>query len=148
MSAEANQLGMRAYIVFDKVPAGHVTHHVECQRNAPHIRAGETIVVDSSDREPIHGEVFLFQYSSGPRGVSQTMIRRHREVLQDDGTRAEEDLWWTCPLNRPQAGETIDDWIKARRQLYLSDGPCRAEVLRKKIVGRVVGIYLKAQVTA
>lgn len=114
----------RALDVLSTVPAGFIVNRERDDTNAPHIRAGERIIADPADREPIHGELFLIEWSGGRRDVMQTVLRRETGMVQLDGSRRDEDLWTLTGLG-----------------FCLSEGPMRDAYLRTKIVGRVIGLY-------
>ena len=66
---------LRALEIFNTVPPGCTIHPAVDQSNAPHVRAGEFVVVDLSDCEPVHGELFLLRQSG--REVIMLMLYLH-----------------------------------------------------------------------
>jgi hypothetical protein len=82
-------------------------------------------VIDTTDRELQAGELYIIQYDSGDR-------RRH--VVQIRSTRSG---WWAGDL----AGFRQTDEKIFGRPVFagVSDGPYTPGLLKKKLVGRVVG---------
>lgn len=128
----ADQPELRSYIVYDRLPAGHIAHTMLSTEVMPHIRPGERAVIDLSQREPVGGDLFLIEYQSGP-------VDRRRHVVE---TYYHEKMggWVVGPLERRRivtlAGAPDPD-IPAVRWV---DGPYRPGCLAEKLVGRVVGI--------
>src|ERR1700719_3914213 len=50
---------LRALTLFDHVPEGCILQPVTDDDSAPHLRVGEFAIVDTTDTEPQHGEVYL-----------------------------------------------------------------------------------------
>jgi len=120
------QLEYRALEMMPSVPQGCMLFPVMDDRSYPHLRLGEIAVVDTTDREPQHGEVFVIQWSSGRRCITQLLNRGvHFSDSQDD--------WWTSPLTQRQS-------IPVMGELRMVDGPRSKEGMRKSLVGRVVGL--------
>jgi hypothetical protein len=116
---------IRALTIFESLPPGHNTLLIADDASAPHLKVGEYAVIDMTDREPQAGELFVIQYDSGDR-------RRH--IVQ---IRSTPSGWWASDL----AGYRQTD-----EKLYgipvfagMSDGPYTPSLLKKKLLGRVVG---------
>jgi hypothetical protein len=110
-----------------------MTFKVEDDGSEPHLKRGEYAVVDTTDRELQHGELYVIQHQSGnrPRRIVQVKARRLSPKQQ---------AWWCSdlrgfrPVGIPTAGSGgIPEYTG------VSDGPYRAEGLIPKLVGRVVG---------
>lgn len=56
MNAVARQPDLRALMMFDTLPAGCIAHLVNDAHSMPHIRPGEFVVVDTTDRQVRHLE--------------------------------------------------------------------------------------------
>jgi hypothetical protein len=54
------------------------------QRQRPHLRRGEYAVIDTSDRDLQHGELYLDQSNSGPRRRSIVQAKIDRTAIADD----------------------------------------------------------------
>jgi hypothetical protein len=128
---------IRALTLLDAVPAGCILHLVADDDSAPHLRAGEFAIVDTTDTEPQHGEVYLVRWSHGGPSLRQLLARSHT----CDG-QSYVGFWTRC-LNfepyredRTQAGR-----IRLISHRSMADGPRLADVIQKSLIGRVVGIY-------
>ena len=60
------QPGLRSFIVYDALPAGHAAYPVMDNRNEPHLHVGDIVVVDPNDTMPSDGELFLMEWKSAP----------------------------------------------------------------------------------
>lgn len=132
-----HQPELRALTLYDRLPPGYATFLVTEDGSEPHLTAGEDAVIDQSDRELQHGEVYLIQSHSGHR-------RRYLRVARSSycnitGPDAEESLvWWLNDLR---------GWRNTGKRVHgvplfagLTDGPYVAETLQQRhIAGRVVG---------
>ncbi|WP_185982845.1 hypothetical protein [Aureimonas mangrovi] len=96
-------------------------------KDAPHIRAGEWVVVDPNDREAVKGELFLVQWSGGRRSVMQTTSRIVERCWNSRGEEFRNKEFWTLR--------------SIGHALSLSDGPLHPDHLRDIIVGRVIGLF-------
>ncbi len=132
---------LRALPTLDALPTGAIAHPVADTTAAPHLLPGEFAVVDTTDREPIHGELYVIRYSSpltdsGFRDrVIEACRRPYRSPEEADGWR-----WWACPYIRPRSGPELEAWADAGRPFGLSEGPFKPGAMEAKLVGRVVGV--------
>jgi hypothetical protein len=122
----------RALTLFDAAPEGHILWPVQDESADPHLKPGEYGVIDTADRQPVAGELFLIEWNSGRRSYVQTNVRRF----------GGDPVWMTDPLNRPRGAEELQRWLRERRPIYTSDGPYPVEYLACKLVGRVVGVVI------
>ncbi len=60
----ASALVLRALPTLDALPAGAIAHPVADTTAAPHLLPGDFAVVDTADREPTHGELYVIRYTS------------------------------------------------------------------------------------
>ena len=120
---------IRALTILDAVPAGCRVLTVRDDRHTPHLRAGEVAVIDPSDCDPVHGELFAVQYGSGPT-VMQTVWR----------TTGKLTAWWCISLDDPKSWAECEARMNAGRVLHMADGPYRPGGLEEKILGRVIGL--------
>jgi hypothetical protein len=118
----------RALEVITQVPEGCMLFPVMDDNSDPHLRRGEIAVVDTADREPQHGEVYVIQWSSGHRCITQLVGPGFTGF-----SPAEKDHWWTGPLTRRES-------VPGHGDLRMIDGPRSKEAMRKALVGRVVGL--------
>lgn len=142
MTALALQPEYRALMMFDRLPVGCIAHLVTDSYSQPHIRAGEWVVVDTADRAPRLGEVYLIQWLNGRRSICQV---RQGKSLPD---LPRPDLWFVGGLSNPQGPAAIkaalDVTLKTGTSaLGWSDGPFRigSGHLEGKLVGSVIGLY-------
>lgn len=125
---------LRALMALDHVPAGSMLVPVVDDDSEPHLRAGEFAVVDLDDVEPQHGELYLIRFNARP-AIQQLVAKSHRHG--DDSFVG----FWTRCLNFERYSSEAGVFISHRT---MSDGPRRADEMRKAIVGRVIGYYSPA----
>jgi len=138
---------LRALTMFDHIPAGCILQPVANDDSAPHIRAGEFAVIDTTDTNPQHGEVYLIQWLSGRTSIVQLMSRpfNHPEQGMLIG-------WWTRCLNFIPYDEAL---AEAQRRSpgaipfishrSMADGPRLADEIQQSLIGRVIGVYKAAE---
>ncbi len=119
---------LRALDVLDVVPAGCVAVVDDTGLCEPHIRIGEFAIADTTDRDPIKGEIFAIRWKEGGR-ISILQAR----VMECDIGDGPQPTWWVGPMPGARIAAT-------------SEGPFSDnEHLKSKIVGRIVGV-MAAQV--
>jgi len=121
------QPGLRSFIIYDDVPEGCLVHEMADDTSAPHLHENEFIVVDPSDCDPVHGDMFLAQWSTGRR--------QPVECIWSKGWGG----WMLAPI-KPQDMIRVSDG-KTMGQLRMMDGPYKAGVPLRCFVGKIVGIY-------
>jgi hypothetical protein len=140
---------LRALTMYDHIPAGCFLQPVTNDDSAPHIRAGEFAVIDTTDTVPQHGEVYLIRWLSGKTSIVQLMSRpfNHPEQGMLVG-------WWTRCLNfEPYDAALAEARRKAPGAIpfishrSMADGPRPADVIQQALIGRVIGVYEAAQET-
>ena len=120
---------IRALEVFSTVPAGHTLHPQRDDAHAPHIRAGEFAVIDPTDREPEHGELFLIEFGrnshAGPRAtIMQTWCKWYEYIGQPRKSPDEPVVmgpgyaWMMLPLNRCRSAEEAMARIRRGLPVY------------------------------
>lgn len=116
---------IRALAIFDSLPRNHRTLLIEDDASAPHLKAGECAVIDTTDRELQAGELYVIRYDSGDR---------RRYIVQ---IRSTASGWWAGDL----AGyrQTNAKIFGVPVLAGVSDGPYTPGLLKKKLLGRVVG---------
>jgi hypothetical protein len=82
--------------------------------NAPRIEPGESAVINTGDREPMDGRLFLVRWNDGRRSI--VVLRAVAE--------SEPPMWEAGFLNDPT-----------------THGPWTAEEASSRIIGRVTGIF-------
>lgn len=121
-----------------KVPARYIVHAASDNSNAPLIRHGEIVVVDTGGAcvtggwYPTEGGLFLIEYCSPPLSCER-YARRSRSIVQTFTDRR--GRWWAGSLRRGVQG----------RAIICADGPYSDEnALADKLIGRVIGLYRSA----
>jgi hypothetical protein len=126
---------LRALPLFDDVRASQILHPIMDEASAPHLRPGEFAVIDTEDRTPVNGELFLIEWTGGRRAIVETCLRA--SWPRPDGTIP----WCAGAYNRPRSLEDLDRWRRLGRPLVSVDGPYSEEHLASKLVGRLVGVF-------
>jgi hypothetical protein len=139
LSSGAHQPGLRALTVIDTLPQGHVTFLVTEDGAEPHLRRNEYAVIDTTDREPQHGELYLTQSQGGVRRRYIVHATRSFANITGPGA-ADSEVWWLGDLRGFR--QTREEIGNIPIMAGLSDGPLRAENLQSKFIGRVVGVAL------
>lgn len=129
----------RALLLFADLPAGCIAHPVTDHHLAPHLRPGEFAIIDSADREPVNGELFLVAWMGrpGPDGKEDGALC---QVYRRDGS------WLVGSLRRHRSRAKVERMIREGRYdaLGWSNGPYCDGALERQIRGRVVGILAPA----
>jgi hypothetical protein len=123
------------------LPPDHKTFRVGDDGSDPHLHEGEYAVIDTTDRELQHGELYVIQYENGRR--SRHISQATAERMNTTGEHAEPSLVW---FMRDLRGfrKTNDSMGGIPIFAGLSDGPYRTERLQSKLIGRVVGVAFSA----
>jgi hypothetical protein len=119
----------RALEQMTHIPAGCALFPVMDDDSDPHLRWGEIAIVDTADREPQHGEVYVIQWSSGRRCITQLIGPGFSGF-----SPPEKDHWWTGAL-------THREYVPGHGELRMIDGPRSKASVRKDLIGRVIGIF-------
>lgn len=125
----------RALTQFEKLAPNHETFLVVDDGSEPHLRKSEYAVIDTSDREPAHGELYLIQFSEHtPRYIKQLK----RDYLNITAPGAElSEVWWVCELRGFR--KTTERSHGVPIFAGLSEGPYQTANVGKILIGRVVG---------
>jgi hypothetical protein len=68
--------GPRAFPVMSEMPVGHTTVYIDDDRHWPHLKPGESALVDTTDREIVFGEVYVVRQSRGPCALADLQALR------------------------------------------------------------------------
>lgn len=133
------------YPVYDRTPDGCIVHLIGDDDSFPILRAGDFVVVDKSQREPDHAELFLMEYARRHGEKERKIVQLNKRRMNWSGKPAN-DGWWAVAYNRPRTKEQAEALVAARGVIRCADGPYCGdgegyEYLKSKIVGRVVGIF-------
>jgi hypothetical protein len=126
----------RALPIYDDAPSGHTLFRVEDGRHEPHLHDGEWVVVDTTAREIVWGELYLVLQSRGPIlwQINRFKAEPHGRVGDGSGRACA----MLSPLNKPRL--LPDGSLDTRHSVHLSDGPICVDYLEGNLLGRVVGI--------
>lgn len=128
------QPGLRSFIVYDQIRESDLVFEVTGEEADPHLQPGDFALVDTTDREPNQGELFLVEFMNGRRQICETVERFGCYV--QNGVSEEKNLWWLrWKMNIRSLSGAVND-----RATY-ADGPYDTTQVTGKIVGKVVGIY-------
>lgn len=150
-----HQPELRALMVFNDVPPGHMTYEVPDDTFAPHLQQGEFAVIDLSDHEPWDRELFLISFAS-PRtraGLAWRIVQMRGKkefrspdeafVLHSEPGSVPATCWTACFWIPP------DDPAERCRLLRAgmsgtSNGPYTTAYAAECLVGRIVGVFVPA----
>jgi hypothetical protein len=138
---------IRALTMYDHVPGGCILQPVTDDDNAPHLRAGEFAIVDTTDTEPQHGELYLVRFRKRARWpkpfeevcyIQQVIATQHR--YRDETFIG---FWTQCLNFEPycEIGQRRPGLVPEISHRSMADGPRIANEIQKALIGRVVGIY-------
>jgi hypothetical protein len=127
----------RALTPFESLPPNHRTFMVDDDGSEPHLHRGEYAVVDTSDQEPAHGELYLIKSRSPVSDVSYIKQITSSQCNITGPGAADSQVWWICDLRGFR--ETNERIHGVRLMAGLSDGPYETESLKSVVIGRVVG---------
>jgi hypothetical protein len=114
------QSSLRALTLFETLPPGHKTFHVPDDGSSPHHKEQEFAVIDTTDREPQHGELFLKASSLGRRSRSIVQVRAGMcQISRTEitGTEPETKVWWLSVSANRRHGRHSDICRHDRRPL-------------------------------
>jgi hypothetical protein len=125
----------RALTPFDGLTIGLRTFRISTDLLEPHLRAGEYAVVDPSDREIQHGELYLIQWQQGRREVLQVTS----DELKFCGQPGPSPCWWLWIIPKEGDGPFgLPDGCGTADGPYRDDEQGRAH-LQSQMLGRVIG---------
>lgn len=117
----------RALMMFDQLPPGCIAFPCTDESSLPHIRPGEFVVVDTTDRTPRHGELYVIAFGKERRHRHICMARRRIKRWHPD--KPEEPTWHVGAI-------VNDDWQRARARLQeagLPDQQLNAALLTQHV---------------
>ncbi len=142
---QPQQPDLRAFVVYDRLPAGCTAYPVTDNRNAPHLRVGDIAVIDPSDRDPAAGELFVIDRGEDSSGIVETWRMSLRASSGPGGSIIDTTGWMVAPTNRARSHAEREDRMKRGVHVGWVDGPYATEgvnagYLKQRLRGRVVGI--------
>ncbi len=126
------QPGLRSFIVYSRAPDGTFVREVLDDANEPHLREGDFVAIDPADREPIVGELYLFESTSYRQDDPGRL--KIIQATWNDGWKG----WMIAATNRLFDIPSVNGVVMEKIRFF--DGPYTDEMLSQKIIGRVVGI--------
>jgi len=124
--APAMQPGLKPFIVYDQVPAGLAAYPVTNNHHAPLLRAGDWVIYDPTDREAVHGELYVLRWQSGDRIPQVVEVGLQKE-----------DRWAVGARHR---GVNAKELVFGNIGEIVGDSGYRAAQLTERFLGRVVGL--------
>lgn len=118
----APQPGLRTHLAYDQLPSASRAHEVTSNIVAPHLRAGDVVICDPSNREPMHGERLVVQATSSDR----------RDVVEVSLEPGGWCLIWQATVASAGGGSS--------ERVHWCDGPYLPGGLQQRLRGRVIGI--------
>jgi hypothetical protein len=108
------------------------TFYVRTDGSELDLKHGKYAMIDTTDTEPVHGELFVVQHRAASVGGGSCRLPRPCP----DQLPGLQRVFWTGDLRGNRKAGTVDGL-----KLFegLSDGPYQPEDLRGELVGRVVG---------
>ncbi len=131
--------GPRAYPITSDMPAGHTVVYVDDDRHWPHLKSGEYVLIDTTDRAIVFGELYLLRQHRGPM-IWQ--ICKTPAIYQEVPGSPDRPTAFMRPLNNPPPRKLANGtWDIAG--CHFSDGPIYMDALVVRIIGRVVGLFVE-----
>ncbi len=142
---QPQQPDLRAFVVYDRLPAGCTAYHVTDTKNAPHLRPGDVAIIDPGDCEPAAGELFVIKWGSGVCDIVETIYSPGRYSSGPNGEVIDTVCWKVGASNRARSFEDAQDRLARGQHVGWVDGPYATEganagALNEKLRGRVIGI--------
>ena len=142
------QPNLRAFVVFNELPAGCIAFPIVNEHSDPLLRPGDIAVIDTNDRRADH-DLFLIEWGrNSPCGPTRYLVELF-PVHGLFGSPARECMKWKAgAYARPRTAEAAYAAIVngSRKCSTFVDGPYDAEdqengwYLPSLLIGRVVGI--------
>lgn len=132
--------------VYRTLPPHCIAFEVTDRHSLPFIEPGEVVVVDTEDRTPRVGDIYVIEWIGGRRNVSQA--RHSAAAWQKAGC----DLRWHVGSMRTTAPAEFEGWLAAAAEANRkgmvpqwcggwAEGPFSFDHLQSKLVGAVIGLY-------
>lgn len=131
-------------LVLSRAPKGTFLHCVADDSAEPAFHAGEWLVIDPSQTEPVEREPVLIEWSNGHRAVVQigsSVLGEGKWIIRDLATPhdpAERNAYYRRWFASTNAGHNPPP-------LRTCTGPIGTDHLQEKIVGRVIGVFRSSE---
>ncbi|MEJ5087125.1 hypothetical protein [Brucella pseudogrignonensis] len=130
--AIVHQPELRALMMLDSLPEGCVLFPCTDESSWPHIRPGEFAVIDTTQRLPVHGELYLIKFGERKDQHHICMVRK------------KSDIQWSCK-ELPSDGWTVgsarnDEMQRIRQELERlhSDGMSRQQFISQMMLAQKI----------
>ena len=140
------QPSLRSFVVFDEVPTRCIPFLVTDRRSEPLLRPGDTVLIDTTDRGPVEGDLSLIRWNDGTTSLVETFSRHGTYGSGPNGEMITTRCWYVGAYNRARTEAEMRRAVSEGSMRWgMVDGPFATEgrnagVLAEKLVGRVVGI--------
>ncbi|WP_298090043.1 S24/S26 family peptidase [uncultured Sphingomonas sp.] len=140
MCSTPQQPGLRSFIIYDDLPAGCIAFQVPDDSSAPHLHAGEFVVIDPADRDPAEGELFAITWKSNIQQDWQIVQMDLREGRYGRNGMMRNDTMWFVGAPAPQAMMSLAG-RPVGPALRRCSGPYDDDYLRDIAHGRIIGLF-------
>lgn len=138
--------------VYRTLPPHCIAFEVTDRHSLPFIEPGEVVVVDTEDRTPRVGDIYVIEWIGGRRNVCQA--RHSATPWQKDG----QETRWHVGSMRTTTPAEFEEWLAASKEAIRKDmtpqwcggwaeGPFDRDYLESKLVGAVIGLYKPSRET-
>ena len=124
---------LRALEMMRSVPEGCIAFPICDDSTEPHLKPGEFAIVDTNDRDPVVGELYVIER----KWRSET--ERRREIVQV--CRFAKSVFADGSSALYVGSYVPDQYIRGIGKTRMLDGGYPAESLKQLLIGRVVGIH-------
>ncbi|NRF12611.1 S24 family peptidase [Agrobacterium pusense] len=134
--------------IYRTLPPHCIAFEVADRHSLPFIAPGEVVVIDTEDRTPRVGDIYVIEWTGGRRNVCQA---RHSAAAWQ---KAGSDPRWHVGSMRTTTPAEFEDWVAAANEAIgkgkgmvpqwcggWAEGPFTLYHLESKLVGAVVGLY-------
>lgn len=132
---------LRAFPIVSRLEAGSALHRITDDAHEPHLKAGEWAVIDTADREPQFGELFLFAPGLIFSDLSLRLVRRPPAGVQ---IQSDEPCAWLTSLQVARSPAEAWQMLAEGRTVH-TDGPIPLSIMAPAVIGRCVAIYQAAR---
>jgi len=130
--------------IYRTLPPHCIAFEVADRHSLPFIEPGEVVVIDTEDRTPRVGDIYVIEWIGGRRNVCQA---RH-----STWQKAGEEPRWHVGSMRTTTPAEFEGWLAAAAEANRkgavpqwcggwAEGPFSFEYLESKLVGAVIGLY-------
>ncbi|MBB4407068.1 helix-turn-helix transcriptional regulator [Agrobacterium radiobacter] len=137
--------------VYRTLPPHCIAFEVTDLHSLPFIEPGEVVVVDTEDRTPRVGDIYVIEWIGGKRNLCQA---RHSSAIY----QSRKEIAWNVGSMRTTSPYEFGVWLEKAKADHArgvvpvwtggwTEGPFTFEHLESKLVGAVVGLYKPQKVS-